>query len=132
MGFRYRRSYKILPGIKVNVGKKSTSVTFGGKIFRTTINRKRGTVTKSVSTPIKGLSYSETERIEKRPEKRNVGNFKYSATTYKVCSVLMLFVGILAAAIGVACFALGLVGVGIGMALLTGISLFCYKSWRDR
>lgn len=133
MGFRYRRSYKILPGIKVNVGKKSTSVTFGGKIFRTTVNRKRGTVTSSVSTPIKGLSYQKTEKIEKRtPSNMVERNTTYSALTYKVCSILILFVGILAAVLGIASFVFGLVGVGIGMLFLTVFSVLCYKSWKDK
>ena len=132
MGFRYRRSYKIFPGVKINVGKKSTSVTLGGKFFRTTINRKRGTVTRSVSTPIRGLSYSETERIARKQEKGTARNFEYSTTTYKVCSILMLIIGVFAAPIGIACFVLGLVGAGIGMLLLTAFSAFCYKSWWDK
>lgn len=31
MGFRFRKSVKIAPGVKVNFNKKSTSVSFGGK-----------------------------------------------------------------------------------------------------
>lgn len=132
MGFRYRRSYKVFPGIKVNVGKKSTSVTFGGKIFRTTVNRTRGTVTRSVSTPIKGLSYQETEKIAKKPEKKAVRNVTYSAATYKVCSILVLIVGIFAIVLGITCFVIGLIEYGIGMLFLVVFCAFCYKSWRNK
>ena len=60
--FRYRRSIKILPGVRLNLNKNGHSWTFGGKYGRTTINKKRGTVTntRTVRLPIKGLSYSET------------------------------------------------------------------------
>lgn len=34
MGFRYRKSFKITPGIRVNVGKNSTGISFGGKGLR--------------------------------------------------------------------------------------------------
>ena len=31
MGLRFRKSFKIAPGVKLNFGKKSQSITFGGK-----------------------------------------------------------------------------------------------------
>ena len=31
MGLRFRKSVKVAPGVKLNLNKKSTSVTFGGK-----------------------------------------------------------------------------------------------------
>lgn len=36
MAFRFRKSVKIAPGVKVNFNKKSTSVSFGGKGARYT------------------------------------------------------------------------------------------------
>lgn len=38
MGFRFRKSYKIAPGVKVNVGKKSGSISLGTKGARHTIS----------------------------------------------------------------------------------------------
>ena len=38
MGFRFRESIKIAPGVRVNLNKKSTSVTFGGKGFHHTVS----------------------------------------------------------------------------------------------
>lgn len=59
MGFRFRKSFKIAPGIKVNFNKKSTGVTFGGKGFHYTVNSK-GKKTASVGIPGSGLYYSST------------------------------------------------------------------------
>lgn len=59
MGLRFRKTFKIAPGVKVNLNKKSTSVTFGGKGAHYTINSK-GTKTKSVEIPGTGLYYTET------------------------------------------------------------------------
>lgn len=60
MGWNFRKSVKILPGVKVNIGKNGvSSVTVGGKVARTTIG-KNGKVTQSVSIPGTGISYRET------------------------------------------------------------------------
>ena len=37
--FRFRRSIKIAPGIKINFNKKSTSLTLGRRGVHTTINK---------------------------------------------------------------------------------------------
>lgn len=56
MGWRYRRSYKILPGLRMNVGSRGvTSFSFGGR--GVTVNMsKRGTKS-TYSLPGTGLSY---------------------------------------------------------------------------
>ena len=57
MGWRFRRSIKILPGIRLNFGKKGiSSTTIGGKYFKTNVSG-RG-VRHTVSAPGTGLSYS--------------------------------------------------------------------------
>lgn len=66
MGFRFRKSIKLLPGVRVNFGKKSTSISFGNKFCGITVNSK-GTVTKRVSAPGTGISFSE--RIERDSKK---------------------------------------------------------------
>lgn len=38
MGFRFRKSFKVAPGVRLNLGKKSASVSFGGKGARHTIS----------------------------------------------------------------------------------------------
>lgn len=59
MGFRFHKSVKIVPGVKVNFNKKSSSITFGGKGAHYTINSK-GRSTTTVSIPGTGISYSES------------------------------------------------------------------------
>lgn len=65
MGFRFRRSFKIVPGVKFNLNKKSVGMTFGTKGAHYTVNSK-GTRTKSVGIPGTGLSYVDVENPEKR------------------------------------------------------------------
>ena len=38
MGLRFRRSIKIAPGVRVNLNKKSASVTFGPKGLKHTVS----------------------------------------------------------------------------------------------
>lgn len=59
MGLRFRKSIKIAPGVKLNLNKKSTSVTFGGKGLHHTISS-TGKKTTSVGVPGTGISYSKT------------------------------------------------------------------------
>ena len=57
MGLRYRKSIKIAPGVKINLNKKSASVTVGGKGYHKTFNS-NGQTTTSVNLPVKGMSYT--------------------------------------------------------------------------
>lgn len=58
MGLRYRKSIKLAPGVKINLNKKSASVTIGGKGYHKTFNS-NGQTTTSVNLPVKGLSYTD-------------------------------------------------------------------------
>ena len=51
MGMRFRKSFKVAPGVKINLNSSSASVSVGGKHLRTTVNTK-GQKTTSVGTPI--------------------------------------------------------------------------------
>lgn len=64
MGLRYRRSKKILPGVRLNLNKDSFGVTLGGRGLRYTINSK-GRKTATVGIPGTGLSYSKTSSKQK-------------------------------------------------------------------
>jgi tetratricopeptide (TPR) repeat protein len=57
VGFRMRKSFSVIPGIRVNLSGKSVGVTVGGKLARTTLNSRTGTHS-SYSLPGTGLSYS--------------------------------------------------------------------------
>jgi hypothetical protein len=65
MGFRFRRSIRVAPGVRININKKSTSVTVGGKGFHHTVNSK-GRRTTTVGLPGTGLSYQHVSSSSTR------------------------------------------------------------------
>jgi Protein of unknown function (DUF4236) len=56
--FRFRRSIKLLPGVRWNIGKKSTSLSFGVRGAQYTVGTSGSRTT--VGIPGTGLSYTET------------------------------------------------------------------------
>lgn len=58
MGLRFRKSFKVAPGVRVNIGKKSAGVSIGGKSGGVSINSKTGAHGR-VSIPGTGISYYE-------------------------------------------------------------------------
>lgn len=68
MGFRFRKSVKIAPGIKINFNKKSWGVTVGKRGAHYTINSK-GKRTASVGIPGTGLSYTTSSGGKKSKPK---------------------------------------------------------------
>ena len=65
MGFRFRKSYKIAPGVKVNIGKKSGSISLGAKGARHTIST-TGRKTTSIGVPGTGIGYVSSSGSKKR------------------------------------------------------------------
>lgn len=59
MGWRFRRSVKIAPGIRINFNRKSTSLSIGGKGIHKTFSS-TGRTTTSVGIPGTGLYYTST------------------------------------------------------------------------
>lgn len=70
MGLRFRKSVKIAPGVKVNFGKKSSSVTIGPKGAHYTVSS-TGRRTKSVGIPGTGLSYTTSSGGKSRKTRGN-------------------------------------------------------------
>ena len=70
--FRFRRSIKIAPGIRWNLGKRSSSISFGGKGFHYTVGGPRGSRT-TVGIPGTGHSYTETSGHSSRSPEENTG-----------------------------------------------------------
>lgn len=64
MGIRFRKSFKVAPGVRLNVGKKGVGFSAGGKGFRVNTSS-RGT-TMSAGIPGTGLSYQK--RISSSPK----------------------------------------------------------------
>jgi len=60
MGFRFRRSIKILPGVRLNLGKRSISTSIGIRGVHITLG-KTGTRT-TVGLPGSGLAYTHLEK----------------------------------------------------------------------
>ncbi len=56
MGWRFRRSIRIAPGLRINLGKTGVSFSFGGRGFTTTVGR-HGTRT-TLGIPGTGVSYT--------------------------------------------------------------------------
>lgn len=65
MGYRFRKSKTILPGVKISTTGKSASVSFGGKYGRITLNSK-GKVTKTARLPGTGISHVSTASLDRK------------------------------------------------------------------
>jgi len=63
MGFRFRRSIRILPGIRVNIGKRGVSTSIGVRGAHVTVGH--GKVRETVGIPGSGLSYTHVSATEK-------------------------------------------------------------------
>jgi Protein of unknown function (DUF4236) len=60
MGFRFRRSIKLLPGIRLNIGKRGVSTSIGVRGVHVTFG-KTGTRT-TVGLPGSGISYTHLDK----------------------------------------------------------------------
>lgn len=72
MGFRFRKSFKIAPGVKLNLGKKSAGLSVGGKYGGVSFNTRTGARGR-VSIPKTGLSYSTKLTPSKKRGKSRKG-----------------------------------------------------------
>lgn len=68
MGFRFRKSKKILPGVRLNFSKKGMGVSFGGKHARYSISPTGRRTTSFKVAP--GLTYTTSSGGRKRQNKR--------------------------------------------------------------
>jgi hypothetical protein len=68
MAFRFRKTFKILPGVKFVLGKRSVGLNLGVRGAHVSINS-RGKITRSVGLPGTGLSdVGITDLNKKQPE----------------------------------------------------------------
>lgn len=65
MGFRFRKSVKIAPGVRMNFGKKGVGMSFGTKGARVSVNSS-GRSRATVGIPGTGISYSTSLNGKKR------------------------------------------------------------------
>lgn len=100
MGFRFRKSFKIAPGVRMNVGKKGVGVSVGPRGAKVSVNSS-GRVTKSVGIPGTGGSYVESSTIGKSssdggstPPQKKPSNSKVGTILNIICKIvaaIMLF-----------------------------------------
>lgn len=97
MGIRFRKSVKVAPGVRLNIGKKSASISVGGKGFHTSVST-TGRRTNTVGIPGTGISYVSTSGGKQSKATHHTESHQKPATarTYKVCGVIMWIIGILA------------------------------------
>lgn len=70
MGLLFRKSFKIAPGVKLNLGKKSVGISVGGKHGGASFNTKSG-VRGRVSAPGTGLSYQFAPKKGRKKQRKN-------------------------------------------------------------
>ena len=130
LGLRFRKSVKIAPGVKLNIGKKSVGVSVGGKHGGVSFNSKTGARAR-ISAPGTGLSYSTSLSSGKKRNSKKVNissNSTYKPITNKKLSdyspksqnrfaVVYIVLGILCA----------LMGVGVAtISILFGVILILF------
>ncbi|MEG2446465.1 MAG: DUF4236 domain-containing protein [Acinetobacter sp.] len=94
MGFNFRKSFKIAPGVRLNVGKKGlNSVSIGGKGARVNVG-KRGTRT-TISAPRTGLSHTFYKQHGKN-KNYSIKMTDYPRSTWVATwiTMLLIFLGI--------------------------------------
>ena len=69
MGLRFRKTISILPGVRLNLGKSTQSISVGVPGFRKTFNTK-GQVTTTVGLPGTGLYYVDTKNPKKEAARK--------------------------------------------------------------
>jgi hypothetical protein len=65
MGFRFRRSVRLAPGLRINIGKSGVSASVGGRGAHVTVGH--GHTRTTVSAPGTGISYTTTTGRRRRP-----------------------------------------------------------------
>ncbi len=79
MGLRFRKSIKIAPGVKLNLGKTGMSISTGVPGFRKTFHTS-GRVTTSVGIPGTGIYYVDTQNVNKPNTSRRTQATSYGRT----------------------------------------------------
>ena len=120
MGFRFRKSVKIAPGVKINFGKKSMGLSIGGKYGGVSFNSRTGTRVRA-SAPGTGLSYSTKlggghKKSSSAKSEPQIVTVQVNATTYLLLTSFLGWMG---------AHRLYRKQYGIGLLYLLTIGLFC-------
>src|SRR3954452_17728192 len=87
MGWRFRRSIRVLPGVRWNFGLKSTSVSIGGRGLHYTVGTKGARI--SAGLPGTGLSWSQAAPTPAQMAR----HVAFTTKIRKVWLPLIVFVG---------------------------------------
>lgn len=79
MALRIRKSFKVAPGVRVNVGKKSGSVSIGGRGFRVTKST-TGRTTTSAGIPGTGVGWTSSKSAGRKGRAPTPALMQQSAT----------------------------------------------------
>lgn len=99
MGLKFRKSIKLGKGAKLNLGKKSVGVSFGGKHGGVSFNSKSGARVRA-SVPGTGISYStKVGGVSKTSRKKSTSSstatpVEVNANTYWYLTLLFGWLGI--------------------------------------
>jgi len=137
MGLRFRKSFKVAPGVKVNVGKKSVGVSLGGKYGGMSFNTRSGARAR-VSAPGTGLSYSSKIGGSSRKKASSASSSSTngyvvkrktlaSRKSYKISYIIFLILGIVCLIIGIPTIAFG----GIIFIIFAVISFYIFSKYKN-
>lgn len=120
MGFRFRKSVKITPGVKINFGKKSMGLSIGGKYGGVSFNSRTGARVRA-SAPGTGLSYSTKlggghKKSSSAKSEPQIVTVQVNATTYLLLTIFLGWMG---------AHRFYRKQYGIGLLYLLTIGLFC-------
>lgn len=113
MSLRFRKTIKLGKGINLNFNKNSVGMSVGNKAGRFTVNS-NGRKTTTMHTPVKGVSFVNTQSSPKKQSKLDVSDCdknleKKELKISKELMIATIFLGWL----GVQRYASGQIGLGI-------------------